>query len=100
MTHAEEWRVDLYLVEEDGTTRARAVLDNGKTTITGSGRARCNPQDVDVPAIGEELAAGRAMRDLSARLMRAADRDLAAVGAVPEPPRTGYGWPDDARPEK
>ncbi|MFB6614446.1 DUF1876 domain-containing protein [Streptomyces sp. NPDC085524] len=100
MTHAEEWQVGVYLTEEDGTTKARAVLDNGKTTIVGRGKARCNPQDVEVPAIGDELAASRAMRDLAGQLMRAADRDLAAVGGVPEPPRTGYGWPEDTGPAK
>ncbi|MFG2874701.1 DUF1876 domain-containing protein [Streptomyces sp. NPDC048337] len=95
MTHAEEWKVGVYLTEEDGTTKARAVLDTGKTQLVGQGKARCNPQDVEIPAIGDELAASRAMRDLAGQLMRAADRDLAAVGAVAEPPRTGYGWPED-----
>ncbi|MGO4461844.1 DUF1876 domain-containing protein [Streptomyces sp. M-16] len=88
----------VYLTEEDGTTKARAVLESGRTTMVGRGTARRNPQDVEVPAIGDELAASRAMRDLAGQLMRAADRDLAAVGAVPTPPRTGYGWPDDSGP--
>ncbi|MEU9300837.1 DUF1876 domain-containing protein [Streptomyces sp. NPDC048269] len=98
MTHAEEWNVGVYLIEEDGTTKARAVLENGKTTMVGRGTARCNPEDVEIPAIGDELAASRAMRDLAGQLMRAADRDLASVGALPRPPRTGYGWPEDAGP--
>ncbi|MGX1674449.1 DUF1876 domain-containing protein [Streptomyces sp. NPDC055400] len=96
MTHTEEWKVGVYLTEEDGVTKARAVLGDGKTQMVGRGKARCNPQDVDIPAIGDELAASRAMRDLAGQLMHAADRDLAAVGAVPDPPRTAYGWPDDA----
>ncbi|MFE6153198.1 MULTISPECIES: DUF1876 domain-containing protein [unclassified Streptomyces] len=96
MTHAEEWKVGVYLTEEDGITKARAVLANGKTQMVGRGKARCNPQDVEIPAIGDELAASRAMRDLAGQLMHAADRDLAAVGAVPDLPRTAYGWPDDA----
>ncbi|MEU9254933.1 DUF1876 domain-containing protein [Streptomyces sp. NPDC048270] len=96
MTHAEEWQVGVYLIEEGGTTKARAVLDNGTSTMVGRGAARRNPEDPQVPAIGDELAAGRAMRDLADRLMRAADRDLTAMGAVPPAPRTGYGWPEDA----
>lgn len=96
MTHAEEWKVGVYLIEEGGTTKARAVLDNGKGMMVGRGVARCNPQDLEVPAIGDELAASRAMRDLAGQLMRAADRDLAAMGAAPPAPRTGYGWPEDA----
>ncbi|MCP3818647.1 DUF1876 domain-containing protein [Streptomyces sp. A3M-1-3] len=95
MTRTLEWQVRLYLAEEDGTTRARAVLDTGAMTLTGHGVARCNPQDVDVPAIGDELAASRAMRDVAVQLMRAADHDLEAVGAGTvegreEPPP--YGW--------
>ncbi|MFE4632050.1 dsRBD fold-containing protein [Streptomyces sp. NPDC056773] len=96
MTHAEEWKVGLYLIEEDGTTKARAVLEDGKSMMVGRGRARCNPQDVEIPAIGDELAASRAMRDLAGQLMRAADRDLAAAGAAPPAPRTAYGWPEDS----
>ncbi|MEU3774994.1 DUF1876 domain-containing protein [Streptomyces sp. NPDC032472] len=97
MTHRAEWNIGVSLTEEGGTTRARAVLDTGAGQLVGRGSARCNPEDVEVPAIGDELAASRAMRDLAGQLMRAADRDLAAMGAAaPEPPRTGYGWPEDS----
>ncbi|MEV0966819.1 MULTISPECIES: DUF1876 domain-containing protein [unclassified Streptomyces] len=94
MTRTLEWKVRMYLSEEDGTTRARMVLDTGTAKLTGRGTARCNPQDVDVPEIGDELAASRAMSDLARQLMRVADQDLEAVGAgsgntVPAP----YGWP-------
>ncbi|GLF97711.1 DUF1876 domain-containing protein [Streptomyces yaizuensis] len=95
-THA--WTVGLYLTEEDGTTRARAVLDTGTATLTGRGTAHCSPLDIDIPDIGDELAAGRAMRDLSGRLMRAADRDLEAVGAGPPPHAVQaplFGWPPE-----
>ncbi|MFE9256627.1 DUF1876 domain-containing protein [Streptomyces sp. NPDC006879] len=92
-----EWKVGLSLHEEGGTTKARAVLVTKNQTLTGHGSARCNPEDVDVPEIGDELAASRAMRDLAGQLMRAADHDLAALGALPERPRTGYGWPEDAQ---
>ncbi|ANW18504.1 DUF1876 domain-containing protein [Streptomyces clavuligerus] len=98
-TRIREWTVGLQLVEEDGTTTARAVLDTGTATLTGRGAAHCNPQDVDIPQIGEELAAGRAMRDLSGRLMRAADHDLEAVGAgpAPRPVQTPlFGWPPES----
>lgn len=98
MTHAEEWKVGVYLIEEGGTTKARAVLDSGTTMMVGRGTAHRSPQDAEVPAIGDELAASRAMRDLAGQLMRAADRDLAAMGTVPPAPRTAYGWPEDAGP--
>ncbi|WP_338674169.1 dsRBD fold-containing protein [Streptomyces sp. SCSIO 30461] len=97
MTRTAEWRMGLVLVEEDGTTKARVVLDTGTTTYTGHGVARCNPQDLDIPEIGDELAASRAMKDLASKLMREANRDLESVGAGPDtvtaPP---YGWPGAA----
>ncbi|MFH8570090.1 DUF1876 domain-containing protein [Streptomyces sp. NPDC017993] len=90
-----EWSVRLHLSEEDGTTRARAVLDIGTQSLTGQGTARCNPEDLDVPEIGDELAAGRAMEHLAGQLMRVADRDLESVGAgAPVDRRTAYGWTD------
>ncbi|MEU2432688.1 MULTISPECIES: DUF1876 domain-containing protein [unclassified Streptomyces] len=95
MTRTVEWQVGLVLVEEDGTTRAQAVLDTGATTYTGHGVARCNPQDVDVPEIGDELAASRAMKDLATQLMRVANRELESIGAGPEG-GVPYGWPEAA----
>jgi hypothetical protein len=94
MPHTTEWKIRLYLFEDEGTTKARAVLDTGTTSLTGRGIARCNPEDVDVPEIGDELAASRAMGDLARQLMRAADRDLEAVGAAASgPPATPtIGW--------
>lgn len=91
-----EWKVGLFLSEEDGTTKARAVLETGTATLTGHGTAHCNPQDVDVPEIGDELAASRAMSDLAGQLMRVADDDLEAVGAGPGDGRTSAdgGWTD------
>ncbi|GGT13489.1 DUF1876 domain-containing protein [Streptomyces purpureus] len=99
MTRTHQWTVGLNLVEEDGTTKAQAELDTGTSTLTGKGTARCNPSDVDIPAIGDELAASRAMKDLATQLMRAADRDMEAAGAVTAPTQEGteYGWSDTAK---
>ncbi|MCX5112938.1 DUF1876 domain-containing protein [Streptomyces sp. NBC_00378] len=96
MTRTLEWRLRLGLTEDDGTTKAEAVLDTGSTKLTGHGVARCNPQDVDVPAIGDELAASRAMKDVAAQLMKAADADLENVGAGPAsgPVAPPYAWTD------
>ncbi|WP_240134643.1 DUF1876 domain-containing protein [Streptomyces sp. MUM 178J] len=104
MTRTLEWKAGVYLFEEDGRTKAKAVLDTGVTRLTGRGVARCNPQDVDVPEIGDELAVSRAMSDLAGQLMRIADRDLEAVGAgeggqtAPDAAEwkadAEYGWPD------
>jgi hypothetical protein len=96
MTRTLEWSVRLHLSEEDGMTKARAVLDTGTATLTGHGVARCNPQDVDVPTIGDELSASRAMKDLAGQLMRAADAELEAAGAGTTSGRAGppYSWSD------
>ncbi|MBT2385837.1 dsRBD fold-containing protein [Streptomyces sp. ISL-11] len=94
MPHTVDWQVRLHLSEEEGTTKAQATLETGTTTTTGRGVAKCAPQDRDVPAIGDELAAGRALRDLGEQLVHIAEHDVEAVGAAPEPrTSTMYGWP-------
>ncbi|MFE0376924.1 DUF1876 domain-containing protein [Streptomyces inhibens] len=94
MAKTVEWDVRLYLFEEDGTTTARVVLNTGTNSLTGHGKARCNPEDRDVPEIGDEIAAGRAMRDLAGQLLRVADDDLEGIGAGPpvRERRVAYGW--------
>jgi hypothetical protein len=68
------WTVEITFVEEDGITRADARLGAGGTDLIGWGRARRNPADPEVPAIGEELAASRALSELAHHLLhRAAD---------------------------
>ncbi|GAA2617778.1 DUF1876 domain-containing protein [Streptomyces tubercidicus] len=96
MAHTVEWPVRLYLFEEDGTTKARVELRTGTTTLAGHGIARCSPEDRDVPEIGDEIAAGRAVQDLAGKLLRVADHDLEGVGAAPKrrEHRVAYGWTD------
>jgi len=77
MPHTQDWNIHVHLFEdEDGTTRARAVLDLGGTALTGQGVARRNPRDRDIPEIGDELAAGRAMNDLAQKLLSVAQSDI------------------------
>jgi len=82
MPHTSEWKCRLHLFEDDGTTKARMVLDTGTTELTGHGTAHCSPGDADVPEIGDELAAGRALNDLARQLLRTAERDIEGVGAA------------------
>ncbi|MFE5191173.1 dsRBD fold-containing protein [Streptomyces sp. NPDC056628] len=80
MPHTAEWKIGLHLFEDDGgTTKAHAVLDTGTTTLTGHGTAHCNPTDANVPEIGDELAAGRAMDDLAQQLLSLAVGDIEDV---------------------
>ena len=95
MLHSVEWKVRLYLSEDEGTTKARVVVNTGTTTLTGHGVAQCNPADTDVPEIGDELAAGRAMHDLAQQLVNIAERDIKGMGtpATGRSARPVAGWP-------
>lgn len=94
MPHTTEWRVRLDLFEDDdGTTKAHVVLDIGTTELTGQGTAHCHPADANVPEIGDELAAGRALQNIAQRLLSTAERDIEGM-EVPRPgPRQVTGWP-------
>jgi hypothetical protein len=94
MTRTLHWKVDLFVSEDDGTTTARAVLDTGATRLSSTGRARCSPQDEDVPEIGDELAAARAMKNLSLDLMRVAYHDVEdkEAGSSGRPAAPMSGW--------
>ncbi|MFD7915989.1 DUF1876 domain-containing protein [Streptomyces sp. NPDC059752] len=96
MPHTAEWKVRLYLFEEDHTTKARLELDTGTNRLTGHGTARCAPQDNDVPEIGDELAVARAMEDLALQMKRAAYGDMQAARApsLQESLKPYAGWLD------
>jgi hypothetical protein len=74
------WTVDVFVDEEDGRTYAEARLQTSdRTQLVGVGRARLNPADRDIPEIGDELAAARALSDLAHRLLIAAAADIEAI---------------------
>jgi hypothetical protein len=74
------WTVDIYVGEDDGATYAEAALnDDIGNDVLGTGRARLNPVDADVPAIGDEIAVGRALTDLGRRLLVTASRDIESI---------------------
>ena len=84
MTATKTWTVDLSIAEEGDRTRADAVLrTRDRTSLHGTGRARRNPVDPQVPEIGDELAASRALADLAHRLLQAASEDLEAATGSP-----------------
>jgi hypothetical protein len=78
--------VKLRFEEDETHTDARAELGTHIGTFTGWGRARRNPADANVPLIGEELAAARALVDLADHLRDAAGEAIhAGAGkAVPD----------------
>ena len=74
MTSEIVWTVEITFTQNEATTRADALLSGGPERLHGWGRARRAPRDLDVPAIGEEVAAARALSDLAHQLL-----DQAAV---------------------
>jgi len=70
------WTVEVHLDETADETEARAVLATGETELGGWGRAKRNPSDPEVPRIGEELAAARALNDLSHKLLEVAAHEI------------------------
>jgi hypothetical protein len=82
MTTMRRWSVEIYIDEheESGLTHAEARLHtNDPTHLVGQGDAHRNPADDQVAEIGDELAAARALSDLSHQLVHAVARDLEDV---------------------
>lgn len=78
------WNVTIDIGEHDGHTKAVAHLHTrDKRTLAGVGFARLAPSDRDVPEIGAELAAARALADLSRSLLAIATEDVEAVTGQP-----------------
>ena len=93
MTTTRTWTVDVLLTEHEGRTRAEAVLRGEGAGRLGTGAnggprggtserpravglARCHPDDTDIPAIGDEVAASRALSALAHQLLDAAARNI------------------------
>ena len=72
------WTVEIAIEETpDGHTEAKALLDAAQDRHFGGwGRARRNPADPEMPWVGEELAAARALSDLAHNLLDAAARTI------------------------
>lgn len=83
MQHTAKWNAEVYLFEQDGETKADAVLHTGANTLHGYGTARCHTGEPDVPEIGDELAVGRAFADLGRKLIGASAEDLGRIEGHP-----------------
>jgi hypothetical protein len=78
--HVKNSRVDLYLFEQDAATMAHAVLHtDAPTALDSRGETHRNPSDLDVPEVGDEVAAARALRRLADRLLGVASDDIEAI---------------------
>ncbi|HEY6931918.1 MAG TPA: DUF1876 domain-containing protein [Marmoricola sp.] len=84
MIETKRWHVEIFIGEQDGQTHAEArLMPMEKVTLTGTGAARLNPQDADVPEIGEELAVARALSDLGHQLLATTALDIESVTHQP-----------------
>jgi hypothetical protein len=77
------WTVEVIFTEDEDRTRADARMLGGHGEWHGWGRARRNPTDANVRLIGEELAAARALSDLSHQLIDAAAYTIEAFEGKP-----------------
>ena len=68
----QNWQVSVAFTEEGDRTRADATLELAEQRFHGYGRAKKAPEDPAIPVIGQDLAAARALSDLSHQLLHAA----------------------------
>ena len=77
------WQVSVAFTEEDERTRADAILELSGQRFHGFGQAKRAPEDPSVPVIGQDLAAARALSDLSHQLLHAAAERIEAFEGRP-----------------
>jgi hypothetical protein len=77
------WQVSITFTEEDNRTRADAILELADKRFHGFGRAKRAPEDPSIPVIGQDLAASRALSDLSHQLLDAAAEQVEAFEGRP-----------------
>jgi hypothetical protein len=68
----QSWNVSIAFTEDGDRTRADAILELAQQRFHGYGQAKRAPDDPRVPVIGQDLAAARALSDLSHQLVHAA----------------------------
>ena len=77
MSATKQWSVTVEIDEEENTTLAHASIRTPSgQDVTGVGKADRNPLDPSVPAIGDELAVARALRNLAERLLHTTEKDI------------------------
>lgn len=80
--------IEITFHEDGAHTEACASLTLRGATFDGWGRARRSPGDTNVPLVGEELAAARALSDLAHQLVEAAAGVVDDHQGGPAPLRT------------
>ena len=78
MAESRVFEIEVFVEEDVDHTEAKAYMSLRGREFAGWGRARRNPNDPNIPMIGEELALARALDDLGHALLDA------AAGAIEE----------------
>jgi hypothetical protein len=78
MAERKMWTAEIILEETPDKTDAFVTLRTGDAECTAEGHARRNPDDPNIPRIGEEIAAARALSQLSSKLLEESARILEA----------------------
>jgi hypothetical protein len=74
----QQWQVYVAFTEDGDRTRADAILELASQRFHGYGQAKRAPEDPRLPVIGQDLAAARALSDLSHQLLNAAAERIEA----------------------
>ena len=74
----QNWSVNIAFTEDADRTRADATLELASQSFHSVGHAKRAPADPSVPVIGQDLAAARALSDLSHQLLHAASERIEA----------------------
>jgi hypothetical protein len=79
-----QWQIQIEFDEDDTHTHATATARvRGDRKITGRGDAYRNPKDPKLPVVGEEIAAARALLELTSQLLQAAADQIEQVTHQP-----------------
>lgn len=73
------WQVNITIDDEEDRARAVAQMQYRGRTVVGIGRTQRDPGDCLPDAVGDEVAVGRALSDLTRRLFAATAGDMEAV---------------------
>lgn len=78
------WQIEIEFDEDDTHTHATATARvRGDRALTGRGDAYRNPKDPNLPVVGEEIAAARALIELTSQLLRTAADQIEQVTHQP-----------------
>ncbi|KAA0236273.1 MAG: hypothetical protein JJLCMIEE_00025 [Acidimicrobiales bacterium] len=83
MTRKHTFTVEVEIRESEDETDATATLRIAGASVASHGHAQRNPDDPEMPEIGEELAVARALLALAKELNDKVDEGIAAFEGRP-----------------